>query len=320
MCFGGDDAPKPPDPKEVAAAQAQANKETAQEQARLAMTGQTSDFGSLTYVSDPNSPSGYRAVQTLSPEDQALLAQQRDLRANLGDTTNSALNNVNRTITGTPFDLTAARGTEISDIQKTFLDPQWEQQRAALDNRLRNQGVRPGSEQYEIAMSQYSQQKDNSYNKMFLDAWSQANQAALTERNLPMQDYATLMGTMSPVTGNPAPISTPAPGVAPVDIGSYIYQSYNANAANAANQNSGLFGLAGTLGSAAIGLSDRRLKTDIVRVRDHPLGIGEYLFRYTGGDGTLYRGFMADEVRAVMPDAVVTIGGVDHVDYGKAAL
>ncbi len=315
--FGSTKAPAPPDPYKVADAQSKANIKTAQEQARLAMTGQTSDFGSISYERDPSSPSGYRAVQTLSPEDQALLGQQRDLRANLGDVTNTSLNNVSGAI-GQPFDLSAARGREISDIQQTFLDPQWEQQRAALESRLLNQGIRPGSEQYENMMRQFGQQRDDAYNKMFLDAFNVANNAALTERNLPLQDYATLMGTMSPVSQQYPNVNTPAPGVAPTDIGSYIYNSYQAQANQAQNNANGLWGLAGTAATAI--LSDRRFKRDIEHVGTHHNGLNFYTFRYVSDEPHMrHFGFMADEVAKVHPEAVISIDGVDYVDYALAA-
>ena len=54
--------------------------------------------------------------------------------------------------------------------------------------------------------------------------------------------------------------------------------------------------------------SDRRIKENIVRVADHPLGIGLYLFDYkpeyrTYGHGRQF-GVMADEVEGVVPAAV----------------
>ncbi len=60
--------------------------------------------------------------------------------------------------------------------------------------------------------------------------------------------------------------------------------------------------------------SDRRLKENIVRIGDPPLGIGLYLFDYTdqhkqaAGPSSYSRqfGVMADEVERVMPSAVVT--------------
>jgi hypothetical protein len=72
--------------------------------------------------------------------------------------------------------------------------------------------------------------------------------------------------------------------------------------------------------------SDRRVKRNIVRVGDHPLGIGLYLFDYDperrarwGRDRQL--GVMADEVETVMP-AAVTVGadGYKQVDYARLGI
>jgi len=62
-------------------------------------------------------------------------------------------------------------------------------------------------------------------------------------------------------------------------------------------------------GASMMGVSDRRLKENIVRIGTHPLGIGLYLFDYKPayravcGDGRQF-GVMADEVETVMPSAV----------------
>lgn len=52
-------------------------------------------------------------------------------------------------------------------------------------------------------------------------------------------------------------------------------------------------------------LSDRRAKEGIVRIGDHPLGFGLYLFSYASEPGRRHFGVMADEVAAVMPEAIV---------------
>ena len=69
--------------------------------------------------------------------------------------------------------------------------------------------------------------------------------------------------------------------------------------------------------------SDRRLKSNVVRIGDHPLGIGLYLFDYTQSSRGLGRqfGIMADEVEAVMP-AAVSVGpdGYKRVDYGMLGI
>jgi hypothetical protein len=76
---------------------------------------------------------------------------------------------------------------------------------------------------------------------------------------------------------------------------------------------SGLF----SLGAAALPLlfSDRRLKSNIVRVGTHPLGIGIYDYDIFG---ERQRGVMADEVERVLPQAVLThSSGFKMVDYGR---
>lgn len=67
--------------------------------------------------------------------------------------------------------------------------------------------------------------------------------------------------------------------------------------------------------------SDRAAKENIVRIGNHPLGIGLYLFDYKPefreqwGHGPQF-GVMADEVEVVMPEAVCTHhDGYQMVDY-----
>lgn len=105
----------------------------------------------------------------------------------------------------------------------------------------------------------------------------------------------------------------------------------NAQNAMAYQQGSGLGGLAGAglgyffggpmggllgsgVGGALGGLfSDRRLKTDIVKVgQNGELGI--YSYRYIWG-GPKMLGYMADEVEKVAPHAVKDMGGLKLVDY-----
>jgi hypothetical protein len=68
-------------------------------------------------------------------------------------------------------------------------------------------------------------------------------------------------------------------------------------------------------------MSDRCAKENVVRVGDHPLGIGLYLFNYlpqfrTPNNSGRQFGVMADEVERVLPEAVV-IGndGYKRVNY-----
>jgi hypothetical protein len=67
--------------------------------------------------------------------------------------------------------------------------------------------------------------------------------------------------------------------------------------------------------------SDRTIKENIVKIGEHPLGIGLYLFDYKMtyreqcGEGRQF-GVMADEVETVMPEAVsMNANGYKQVNY-----
>lgn len=72
--------------------------------------------------------------------------------------------------------------------------------------------------------------------------------------------------------------------------------------------------------------SDRRTKENVVRVGEHPLGIGIYLFDYRAQYRARYGhgrqlGVMADEVEAVMPCAVAVHPlGYKTVDYAMLSI
>lgn len=85
-----------------------------------------------------------------------------------------------------------------------------------------------------------------------------------------------------------------------------------------------LLGAGATLGAAGIGkYSDRRLKTDIVRVgRDPRSGLNLYEFAYINDNsGRRYRGVMADEVEVFDKDAVTYDDlGFASVNYARLGL
>jgi hypothetical protein len=82
-----------------------------------------------------------------------------------------------------------------------------------------------------------------------------------------------------------------------------------------AGANSTMQGLGSAGLAAAMYFSDRRLKSNIVQVGKHPLGIGIYEYDIFG---KRERGVMADEVAQVMPDAIVPhSSGYMMVNYGK---
>ena len=85
---------------------------------------------------------------------------------------------------------------------------------------------------------------------------------------------------------------------------------YKAQSANSNAMMGGLF----NLGTSAIAFSDARLKTNVVRVGTHPLGVG--IYEYDIFDHR-ERGVMAQEVEAVRPEAVIEhSSGYKMVNYG----
>jgi hypothetical protein len=110
------------------------------------------------------------------------------------------------------------------------------------------------------------------------------------------------------------------------NIGGLLTQQANAiaagqvGAANARAQfGQGLVQAGTTLGAAAIlapvAPSDRRIKTDIVRIGAMDNGLPLYSFRYKG-KSDVHMGVMAQDVEKVKPEAVIEINGVKHVNYG----
>ena len=157
-------------------------------------------------------------------------------------------------------------------------------------------------------------------------------QAALQEqlalRQLPLNEVAAIMGGAQVQLPQFQAYQGAEVGAAPIfagtqAAGNFAQQNYG-NQVAAYNAKMGLYsGLAGAVGTAAGGPaglsgfftgSDRRLKSNIVRVATHPLGIGVYEYDIAG---ERQRGVMADEVEQVLPEAVVTRSdGIKMVNYG----
>lgn len=82
----------------------------------------------------------------------------------------------------------------------------------------------------------------------------------------------------------------------------------------------GIGNLAGSLGSAAIMASDRRVKTNVKKIGNDPRGWGIYSFDYLGDPGNTNIGYMADEVVLFRPDAVITDpSGLQLINYALLA-
>ena len=253
------DSPSPPpapDPVKTAQAQAQSNKETAVTQYGLNATNQVTPYGNLNYSQIGTWADGtprFQAEQTLSPSQQGLFDLGNQTQTNLGNIGVEQSGRI-RDVLNKPFDINAARGTELADINRTFLDPQWARNLDAKKTELFNSGVRPGSQAYNDAMQALEDQKTRAFNDMFLSSYDKANQAALTERNQPLNEITALLRGSG--VSQPNFTNTPTPGVAPTDVIGAQQQSLNqGNLAYQGNlaQNNALMSSLFGLGKTALG-------------------------------------------------------------------
>lgn len=87
------------------------------------------------------------------------------------------------------------------------------------------------------------------------------------------------------------------------------------NSSSTGGSPSTLGSIASTVGGIASIFSDRRLKTDIEKLREEPDGLGVYSFRYINQAKT-FIGVMADEVAKLRPWALgPVVGGFATVNY-----
>jgi hypothetical protein len=142
----------------------------------------------------------------------------------------------------------------------------------------------------------------------------------LALRAQPINEVIGLMGgsqiQLPQFQGYQGAAVAPAPTFAGTQAqGQAANQIYGVQQAGNNATTSGLFGALASGAMLASKFSDRRLKSNIVQVGTHPLGIGIYEYDIFGNRE---RGVMADEVAKVMPDAIVPHeSGFMMVNYGK---
>ncbi len=221
--------------------------------------------------------------------------------------------------------------TKAEDYTTANINRQYGIQRDQLDNKLKNQGLQPGTEAYDNAMrnldNSFGDQKNtmiaNTQNQFFNQGLANRNQQA-SEFNL-LQPAAGYAGNT--ITGPFA--NVPGINVANTDVAGLYRQNqqdqnnlYNEQMKSYNGMLGGLASIGGTAAEAAapyllpMMLSDARAKRDIERVGHLDSGLPIYSYRYVG-DNKKQIGVMAQEAEQVAPEAVAEIGGLKHVDYGK---
>jgi hypothetical protein len=336
-------APAPPDYAGAAQATAAGNVEAARAATAANRINQVTPYGSLTYSQSGTDAYGnptYTATQALSPQQQQLLDYQNQTSMGLGRLAGQGLGYVENML-NTPFNTAALPTTGFNPSQSyqeaymQRLQPQITQNREALQQQLANKGIDIGSVAYDRAMQTQAQRENDllaAATTQGFGVGQQARQQALTEqaylRNEPLNTLSAVR-TGSQVTGPQFVNSFNQATTAGPDLLGAAGMQYNAqmgdfNAKQAAQQNfnQGLMGL----GAAGVmKYSDIRTKENIKHIAWLPNGLPVYTYEYKdefkdhqlAGHGT-HIGVMAQEVEAMYPNAVITLGnGYKAVDYGQ---
>lgn len=254
----------------------------------------------------------YRQNVTLSPEQQSLYQQHTGLSSGLYGQAGANL--------GSPSDLSSvqALNDKAYSALTSRLDPQWAQREQMQKTALANQGLTAGGEAYDAAMRDFNQGRNDAYQQANLAAiqtMPQTLSMANTIRDQPLNELNALRtgSQVNMPSFQPTQYSMGAQGPNTMQAlqGQSAWQQglYNQQVQQQNNQTQGLVGL------GAAFFSDRRLKSNIVKVGDDARGFGIYDYDLFG---KRQRGVMADEVERVLPDVVVTMpNGYKAVYYGR---
>ena len=316
------DPPKAPDPTVTAQAQTQSNKETAIANANLNRVNQTTPWGSSTWNIDGTNDDGtpkYSQQTNLSPQTQGLFDTYMNAQGKMGDIATGQLGQLQNQL-AQPFDLSSAAGDKIFELQRTRLDPMFDQRQTGLQTQLMNRGIREGTEAWDRAMGNFGQQRNDAYNQAMLTGDQWATQKAMLERTAPLNEFnALLKGNQvaMPQFGAVPGVQQAGTDVAGITQNAFNNQMAGYNANNA--QNNAFMGGLFSMGAAAMPfmMSDVRLKTDIEATGETgPKGLPEYEWTYVWG-GPRFRGYMAQDVLHTHPQAVHEIGGYLALNYAE---
>jgi hypothetical protein len=381
--MGGSSPPPPTPPKETSAAQTGANISTAiannfMSNANLigadGSTQTTNQTGTYQFT-DPYTSQSYdiptfTRTESLSPVRQQTLAQNNQANLNLAtlgaNTSRDLIGNMQKQLTAADLgprpelgQLRTSYDTEFTaDRQRTEdalfsrINPKLQQDRAALETQLSNQGIKLGSSGYDRAMGNFGQQSNDARMGAILASGQEqsrladlARQSAGFGNSAMMDQYnAGLSGRAQTMQEAFALDNQPINKAMALASGTQVampqFQAFNSsripttdNAGIINNydaqqfqrwqaeeqQNQRLMGGLMGLGGSALGMfkftSDERLKENIEKVGKLD-GHSLYRYNYKGHDKE-HIGVMAQEVEKKRPDVVSkTADGIRMVDYG----
>jgi hypothetical protein len=265
--------PKAPDPVLTAQAQTESNQETARTNAALNRVNQYTPYGSIEYTDLGNDR--WKADVALSPDQQQMLDLTNQGKIAYGQTGLNAMDRV-RQIMGTRPDFAGLPQINngvmdrqrVEDALFARMQPKLDAQREALDTRLRNQGLTPGSEAWTRAMREYGMSENDARLATIGAAGSEqqrlfgmstadrerALRELMAERGIPLNEAAALLGGAQ--VQYPQFSAVPQTQMQGTDIAGINQNAFNSQMGlyNAQMQEqAGLYGGIAQLGGAAIG-------------------------------------------------------------------
>lgn len=215
-----------------------------------------------------------------------------------------------------PLDWSQQR-SYLNDLTAQNLNPQWDRLDQQNLTELTNRGLRPGSQAYNDARSEFMNNRSSAFNNANLNNYNSAFQTQLATRQAPINEILALAGQGQ--VQQPQFTNTPQTGVAGTDVAGIQNAAFQGQMQNY-NANQQVLGGLFSAGASLIPLlSDRRAKMDIVQIGATDSGVPIYRFRYKHG-GPVQIGYMAQDLLESHPEAV-TVGpdGFYRVNYEKVA-
>lgn len=333
-------APAPPDPAKTAAAQALANKEAVYESARVNQMRQVTPTGEVSYSGKIGSP-GRTQTTTLAPAQRNQLDQKNQLAAALGGLSLDRAGQIDLGRFALPGGAPTLQDT--SDVENRqyerameLMSPEFDRQERRMETNLAQRGIPIGGEAYSDVQGQFDKSRNEAVKGAAFDAMraGQTEQSRLygaergaygdklsdqlLERQQPMNELAAILqgspALSGPQAASPAGYQMGAPDISGMIQNQYQGQMNNYNQQQQQKQSAmgGLF----SLGSAALGFSDRRLKENIKPIGEFN-GLKWYAYNYIWSPIEQI-GVMAQDLIKTNPDAVhVLPSGYMVVDYGR---
>jgi hypothetical protein len=221
MSFNKPDAP---DPTATSNSQYGYNLQAAKDQNANNSYGQSTPFGSLSYVPDPSSPSGYRITTSLSAPQQGLLDTRTGTQQVAGQTAQDLLRNTQSMYSQAPDLSGTATASKLNKWQGDYLQPIFNQQDSVLESKLRNQGLTPGSAAYNNAINLQARNQGDVTNDYLTKNQGQAFGQALQEYQTPLQTIGSLFGASAP-TG-PTFQGSPTATIQPPNYSGAVQSNY----------------------------------------------------------------------------------------------